>query len=83
MVVPPRARRHGVARRVSVQATFTTTLVDEWVRLGVTDAVVGAGSRSTPLALPLAERLRVHVHLDERSGGFFRWDWRWRRADRR
>jgi 2-succinyl-5-enolpyruvyl-6-hydroxy-3-cyclohexene-1-carboxylate synthase len=71
VVVPPRARRHGVARRVSVQATFTATLVDEWVRLGVTDAVVGAGSRSTPLALPLAERLRVHVRLDERSGGFF------------
>ena len=56
---------------MSVQATFSATLVDEWVRLGVTDAVVGAGSRSTPLALPLADRLRVHVRLDERSGGFF------------
>jgi 2-succinyl-5-enolpyruvyl-6-hydroxy-3-cyclohexene-1-carboxylate synthase len=56
---------------VSVQATFCATLVDEWVRLGVTDAVVCAGSRSTPLALPLADRLRVHVRLDERSGGFF------------
>jgi 2-succinyl-5-enolpyruvyl-6-hydroxy-3-cyclohexene-1-carboxylate synthase len=56
---------------VSVQATFSATLVDEWVRLGVTDAVVCAGSRSTPLALPLADRLRVHVRLDERSGGFF------------
>jgi 2-succinyl-5-enolpyruvyl-6-hydroxy-3-cyclohexene-1-carboxylate synthase len=56
---------------VSVQATFCATLVDEWVRLGVTDAVVCAGSRSTPLALPLADRLQVHVRLDERSGGFF------------
>jgi 2-succinyl-5-enolpyruvyl-6-hydroxy-3-cyclohexene-1-carboxylate synthase len=56
---------------VSVQATFSATLVDEWVRLGVTDAVVCAGSRSTPLALPLADRVRVHVRLDERSGGFF------------
>ena len=56
---------------MSVQATFCATLVDEWVRLGVTDAVVCAGSRSTPLALPLADRLRVHVRLDERSGGFF------------
>ena len=56
---------------MSVQATFCATLVDEWARLGVTDAVVCAGSRSTPLALPLADRLRVHVRLDERSGGFF------------
>jgi 2-succinyl-5-enolpyruvyl-6-hydroxy-3-cyclohexene-1-carboxylate synthase len=60
-----------VARRVSVQATFSATLVDEWVHLGVTDAVVCAGSRSTPLALQLADRIRVHVKLDERSGGFF------------
>jgi 2-succinyl-5-enolpyruvyl-6-hydroxy-3-cyclohexene-1-carboxylate synthase len=56
---------------VSVQATFSATLVDEWVGLGVTDAVICAGSRSTPLALPLADRLRVHVRLDERSGAFF------------
>ncbi|MFZ0250220.1 MAG: 2-succinyl-5-enolpyruvyl-6-hydroxy-3-cyclohexene-1-carboxylic-acid synthase [Acidimicrobiales bacterium] len=56
---------------MSVQLTFTSTLVDEWVRLGVTDAVVCAGSRSTPLALPIAERLRVHVRLDERSAAFF------------
>ncbi|MGH9081714.1 MAG: 2-succinyl-5-enolpyruvyl-6-hydroxy-3-cyclohexene-1-carboxylic-acid synthase, partial [Acidimicrobiales bacterium] len=55
------------------QATFAATLADEWVRSGVTDAVVCPGSRSAPLALALAERaeLRVHVRLDERGAGFF------------
>ncbi len=56
---------------MSVQATFAATLVDEWVRGGVTDAVICPGSRSTPMVLALAERLRVHVRLDERSAGFF------------
>jgi len=55
-----------------VQSTFCATLVDEWVRCGLTDAVVCPGSRSTPMTLALAsdDRVRTHVHHDERSGSF-------------
>lgn len=58
---------------MSRQATFAAVVVDEWVRAGVTDAVVCPGSRSTPMALAIVQdgRLRVHVLLDERSAGFF------------
>lgn len=57
---------------MSAQASFCATLVEEWVRHGAAHAVLAPGSRSTPLALALAERpeLALHVVLDERSAGF-------------
>jgi 2-succinyl-5-enolpyruvyl-6-hydroxy-3-cyclohexene-1-carboxylate synthase len=53
-------------------ATFCATLVDEWVRCGVRQAVIAPGSRSTPLSVALAERDEVAVHVvhDERVAAF-------------
>lgn len=58
--------------RADTAATFAATLVDEWVTLGLTDAVICPGSRSTPMALALHgdERVRTHIHIDERSAAF-------------
>ena len=57
----------------TVQASFASTLVDEWFRDGLRDVVVAPGSRSTPLVLALARHggLRTHVRIDERSAAFF------------
>jgi 2-succinyl-5-enolpyruvyl-6-hydroxy-3-cyclohexene-1-carboxylate synthase len=57
---------------MTVQAEFCATLVDEWIRCGLTHAVIAPGSRSTPLAIALAARdeVSLRVVLDERSAGF-------------
>lgn len=53
-------------------ATFCATLVDEWVRSGVRAAFVAPGSRSTPLALAIADSDQIGLHLfhDERAASF-------------
>lgn len=58
--------------RADTAATFAATLVDEWVGLGLSDVVICPGSRSTPMALAFHgdERVRTHVHIDERSAAF-------------
>ena len=50
-------------------------MIDEFIRCGVTDAVLAPGSRSTPLAIALADAERdgaitLHVRMDERSAGY-------------
>jgi len=56
----------------TVAATFCATLVDEWIRTGVRAAFVAPGSRSTPLAIALAGRseIALHVFHDERAAAF-------------
>ena len=55
-----------------VQATFCATLVDQWLSRGVRHAVVAPGSRSTPMALAVAARAEIVVHVvhDERVAAF-------------
>jgi 2-succinyl-5-enolpyruvyl-6-hydroxy-3-cyclohexene-1-carboxylate synthase len=52
---------------------YLAAFVGELVQSGVTDVVVSPGSRSTPLALMMAEHpgLHIHIMIDERSAAFF------------
>lgn len=51
---------------------YLSALIDELQVQGITDVVLSPGSRSTPLALLLAERPEINIYtdIDERSAGF-------------
>lgn len=53
--------------------SYIAAFVAELVQAGVTDVVVSPGSRSTPMAMVMAEHpeLQVHINVDERSAAFF------------
>lgn len=52
---------------------YVNAFIDELQRSGVRDVVICPGSRSTPLAIACATHpgIKVWMHLDERSAGFF------------
>jgi len=58
---------------MDVTQSFAATFVDELAAQGVDFACISPGSRSAPLAIALQRhpKIRVFVHIDERSGSFF------------
>lgn len=53
--------------------TYIAAFVSELISSGAEDVVISPGSRSTPIAMVMAEYpgLRIHMHVDERSAAFF------------
>jgi len=52
---------------------YVNAFIDELQRSGIHNVVICPGSRSTPLALAIAQHpaLRIWMHVDERSAAFF------------
>lgn len=55
-----------------VLTDYLAAFIEELVQAGVKEAIISPGSRSTPLALMMAEHpiLKIYVDVDERSAGF-------------
>src|SRR5258706_3319524 len=58
---------------MDVTQSFAATFVDELAAQGIEYACVSPGSRSAPVAMALQRhpKIRVLMHIDERSGAFF------------
>src|SRR4030081_3093346 len=58
---------------MDVTQSFAATFVDELAVQGVDFACISPGSRSAPLAIAFQRhpKIKVLVHIDERSGSFF------------
>ncbi|MCH8050462.1 MAG: 2-succinyl-5-enolpyruvyl-6-hydroxy-3-cyclohexene-1-carboxylic-acid synthase [Chloroflexi bacterium] len=56
-----------------IQSSFVSEFVDSLIRLGIENVCVCPGSRSTPLALTFRRdpRIKVWMHVDERSAAYF------------
>ena len=52
---------------------YIAAFVAELVQTGISEVVISPGSRSTPMAMIMAEHpdLHIHIQVDERSAGFF------------
>jgi len=56
-----------------VLTAYIAAFISELVQTGVKDVVVSPGSRSTPIAMLMAEHpdIRLYIQVDERSAAFF------------
>jgi 2-succinyl-5-enolpyruvyl-6-hydroxy-3-cyclohexene-1-carboxylate synthase len=70
MLVTPTTNESGSLNPTYV---YIQAFVDELQRAGVHNVVICPGSRSTPLAMVVAQQAEIHtwMHIDERSAAFF------------